>query len=139
MAEGFGKHHDIKKGAPLNKESSSVTEMDRFTPDGILTFSKSESLFRSGTIHEENQPCHLLIKPEDIEEICLKKCTVEFANPCRHFCPAQVYEITSEPRPALKLNPSNCLHCKTCETVDPYGIITWTPPEGGGGPGYKLS
>ena len=55
------------------------------------------------------------------------------------FCPAQVYEVSVYPRPELKLNPSNCLHCKTCETVDPYGIITWIPPQGGGGPGYKLS
>ena len=116
-----------------------MPEIEPFTPDGSLTFSKTESLYRSGTMHEENQPCHLLIKPEDIEEICLKKCTLEYANPCRHFCPAQVYEITADPRPELKLNPSNCLHCKTCETVDPYGIITWIPPEGGGGPGYKLS
>ena len=26
-------------------------------------------------MHEENQPCHLHIKEEDIAEICLKKCT----------------------------------------------------------------
>ena len=134
MADGFVKQRSKKNGA-----ASQSPERESFTPDGKLTFSKTESLYRSGTMHEENQPCHLLIKPEDIEEICLKKCTVEYANPCRHFCPAQVYEITSDPRPELKLNPSNCLHCKTCETVDPYGIITWIPPEGGGGPGYKLS
>ena len=133
MADGFVKQRIKKNGA------SQSPEIESFTPDGRLTFSKTESLYRSGTMHEENQPCHLLIKPEDIEEICLKKCTVEYANPCRHFCPAQVYEITGYPRPELKLNPSNCLHCKTCETVDPYGIITWIPPEGGGGPGYKLS
>ena len=134
MSDGFVKQRSKKNGA-----ASQSPERESFTPDGKLTFSKTESLYRSGTMHEENQPCHLLIKPEDIEEICLKKCTVEYANPCRHFCPAQVYEITSDPRPELKLNPSNCLHCKTCETVDPYGIITWIPPEGGGGPGYKLS
>ena len=134
MADGFVKRRNRK-----NEAASHTPEIEPFTPDGSLTFSKTESLYRSGTMHEENQPCHLLIKPEDIEEICLKKCTLEYANPCRHFCPAQVYEITSDPRPELKLNPSNCLHCKTCETVDPYGIITWIPPEGGGGPGYKLS
>ena len=134
MADGFVKRRNRK-----NEAASHMPEIEPFTPDGSLTFSKTESLYRSGTMHEENQPCHLLIKPEDIEEICLKKCTLEYANPCRHFCPAQVYEITADPRPELKLNPSNCLHCKTCETVDPYGIITWIPPEGGGGPGYKLS
>jgi electron-transferring-flavoprotein dehydrogenase len=36
----------------------------------------------------------------------------------------------------LMLNPSNCVHCKTCDIMDPYQIITWVPPEGGGGPNY---
>ena len=131
IAEGFGDRRKKKKRSTTSKEA--------FTPDNSLTFSKKESLYRSGTMHEENQPCHLRIKPEDIEKICLQKCAVEFANPCIHFCPAEVYEITGDPPSALKLNASNCLHCKTCETIDPYGIITWTTPEGGGGPGYKLS
>ena len=139
ITESFGKQPLDKKNALQQKKSSLITGKDTLTPDGKITFSKTESLYRSGTKHEENQPCHLLIKPDDIEEICLKKCMIEFDNPCRHFCPAQVYEIILYPHPTLKLNPSNCLHCKTCETVDPYGIITWTPPEGGGGPGYKLS
>ena len=126
-------------GLGLKKRKTAFAAIPEFRADGTLTFSKEQSLFRSGVMHEENQPCHLRIKPEDIAEICLKKCFAEFANPCRHFCPASVYEITTEPVPALKLNPSNCLHCKTCEVADPYGIITWTVPEGGGGPGYKIS
>jgi electron-transferring-flavoprotein dehydrogenase len=36
----------------------------------------------------------------------------------------------------ISLNPSNCVHCKTCDIQDPYQIITWVPPEGGGGPNY---
>ena len=43
-------------------------------------------------------------------------------------------------RPAdwqIHLNPSNCVHCKTCDIMDPYEIITWVPPEGGGGPNYE--
>ena len=110
-----------------------------FRADDSLTFSKSTDLYASGTLHEEDQPCHLLIKPEDITDICSKKCIEEFGNPCQHFCPAGVYEINLEADPVLRLSPSNCLHCKTCEIADPYGIITWVPPEGGGGPGYKSS
>ena len=124
-------------GLKKNKRAAAV--IPEFRSDGIRTFSKERSLFNSGVMHEENQPCHLRIKAEDIAEICLKKCTIEFGNPCEHFCPAAVYEIITEPVPALKLNPSNCLHCKTCEVADPYGIITWTVPEGGGGPGYRVS
>lgn len=121
------------------KRNKVIAGKESFRPDDHLTFSKETSLYHAGVMHEENQPCHLRITPEDIAEICLKQCTAEFANPCQHFCPAAVYEIITHPVPSLNLHPSNCLHCKTCETTDPYGIITWTPPEGGGGPGYTLS
>ncbi len=38
----------------------------------------------------------------------------------------------------LQVNFTNCVHCKTCDIMDPYQIITWTPPEGGGGPNWKI-
>ncbi len=116
-----------------------LNKKEAFRPDDSLTFSKSADLFASGTAHEEDQPCHLLIKEEDKTDICAAKCTEAFGNPCQHFCPAEVYEIDHDADPILKLSPSNCLHCKTCEIADPFGIITWAPPEGGGGPGYKVS
>jgi electron-transferring-flavoprotein dehydrogenase len=37
----------------------------------------------------------------------------------------------------LQINFSNCVHCKTCDVMDPYQIIDWVPPEGGGGPNYS--
>ncbi len=37
----------------------------------------------------------------------------------------------------LQVNFSNCVHCKTCDIMDPYQIINWVTPEGGGGPDYK--
>ena len=37
----------------------------------------------------------------------------------------------------LQINASNCVHCKTCDIMDPYQIIDWVPPEGGGGPEYE--
>jgi electron-transferring-flavoprotein dehydrogenase len=139
LAASVAKKRDEKTKGGSKKLQRFMLEKEGFKPDGILTFSKDQTLYRSGTMHEEDQPCHLVIKPEDIAEICMKKCTVEFGNPCQYFCPASVYVIVTEPQPALKLNPSNCLHCKTCEIADPYGVITWTTPEAGGGPGYKLS
>jgi len=39
--------------------------------------------------------------------------------------------------PRLQINASNCVHCKTCDIMDPYQVITWVPPEGGGGPQYN--
>ncbi|MCH6573411.1 MAG: 4Fe-4S dicluster domain-containing protein, partial [Proteobacteria bacterium] len=88
----------------------------------------------SGTRHEEDQPVHLLVQDTDI---CSNRCVAEYGNPCQYFCPAAVYEmVESEGRKQLRLNPSNCVHCKTCDIMDPYEIITWVPPEGGSGPNY---
>jgi hypothetical protein len=42
----------------------------------------------------------------------------------------------SAPRRQLQINFSNCVHCKTCDIMDPYQIINWVTPEGGGGPDY---
>jgi len=54
---------------------------------------------------------------------------------CITVGPASVYEtIHGQPKPA---NPSNCLHCKTCQRKCPFDNIRWTAPEGGGGPRYK--
>jgi electron-transferring-flavoprotein dehydrogenase len=103
--------------------------------DGKLTFDKLEDDYHSGTAHEEDQPSHLqILKPD----ICHPRCTSEFGNPCRHFCPAAVYEMTDrgDGQPRLQINASNCLHCKACDIMDPYEIIRWVPPEGGGGPSY---
>jgi electron-transferring-flavoprotein dehydrogenase len=102
-------------------------------PDGRLTFDKVTDVFHSGAAHEEDQPSHLLVADLDI---CHGRCAAEYGNPCRYFCPANVYEIVEG---RLKLNPSNCVHCKTCDIRDPYQIITWVVPEGGGGPRQKLA
>ena len=105
--------------------------------DGKLTFDKLTDLYHSGTKHEEDQPAHLVIHDTNI---CNTRCVTEFGNPCQNFCPANVYEmIEAGDVPSGKqihLNPSNCVHCKTCDILDPYEIITWVPPEGGGGPNY---
>ena len=105
--------------------------------DGKLTFDKLTDLYHSGTKHEEDQPSHLVIHDTNI---CNTRCVVEFGNPCQNFCPANVYEMVEAADVAhgkeIHLNPSNCVHCKTCDIMDPYEIITWVPPEGGGGPNY---
>jgi electron-transferring-flavoprotein dehydrogenase len=105
--------------------------------DGKLTFDKLTDLYHSGTKHEEDQPAHLIIHDTNI---CEQRCIKEFGSPCQHFCPANVYEMmddSSAPNgKRISLNPSNCVHCKTCDIQDPYQIITWVPPEGGGGPNY---
>ncbi|HVR95498.1 MAG TPA: electron transfer flavoprotein-ubiquinone oxidoreductase, partial [Thermoanaerobaculia bacterium] len=114
-----------------------LTAPEPVKPDGKLTFDRLADVYNSGTAHEEDQPVHLLVADTDI---CIYQCAVEYANPCQRFCPAAVYEMvpdgSSPTGERLQINASNCVHCKTCDIMDPYGIITWVPPEGGGGPNY---
>jgi electron-transferring-flavoprotein dehydrogenase len=106
--------------------------------DGKLTFDKVTDVYHSGTHHDEDQPCHLKVVDTSI---CVGRCTREYGNPCERFCPAAVYEMVEDAKAEagrrLQVNFSNCVHCKTCDIMDPYQIINWTPPEGGGGPNYK--
>ncbi len=108
-----------------------------FKGDGKLTFDKLTDLYHSGTKHEEDQPAHLVIQDTDV---CNARCIREFGSPCQNFCPANVYEMVDDATQPngrrISLNPSNCVHCKACDIADPYQIITWVPPEGGGGPNY---
>jgi electron-transferring-flavoprotein dehydrogenase len=122
-----------------NVTDTATTEASPETQDldGKLYLDKLTGLYMSGTTHEENQPCHLVIPDPNL---CTTDCYENYRSPCTRFCPAQVYELEEEPDGTrrLKLNPSNCLHCKTCEIKDPYKNIVWTCPEGGGGPKYSI-
>jgi len=95
-------------------------------------FDKDTFTATAATHHREEQPSHLTILDS---EVCRTKCTPKFCSPCITFCPAGVYEtVGGVVKPA---NPSNCLHCKTCQRKCPFDNIRWTAPEGGGGPRYK--
>ena len=125
----------MKKLGEAGVRSISLEETQR-RYDNVHTFTKVNDVFHSGTKHDEDQPSHLLVSDTSI---CATRCREEYGNPCQHFCPANVYEMVPDSEPGrikLKLNPSNCVHCKTCDIADPYQIITWVPPEGGGGPNY---
>jgi len=110
--------------------ASNATTIDR-----TLTFDKLTNVHYSGTAHDEDQPSHLLVNTD----VCSTRCGPEYGHPCMRFCPANVYEIIREAGkpPRLQINASNCVHCKTCDIEDPYQVITWVPPEGGGGPQYN--
>ena len=94
------------------------------------------SVFFAATTHDEAQPAHLQVADTDI---CATRCRIEFDNPCTRFCPANVYEMVDDGQGGkrLQINAANCVHCKACDIKDPYGIITWTTPEGGSGPNYQ--
>ncbi len=93
------------------------------------------AVFHAGNVHDESQPVHLKVADTSI---CATRCITEFGNPCERFCPANVYEMVDDGAGGrrLQINAANCVHCKACDIKDPYGIITWTTPEGGSGPNY---
>jgi len=126
MPAGYTQYHKLDGAGPAPA---------RFKGDGVLTFDRLTDVYHSGTRHEEDQPCHLHVLDMSI---CVNRCVVEYGNPCQYFCPAAVYEMVEEKGGRrLKINFSNCVHCKTCDVADPYQIIDWVPPEGGGGPNYE--
>jgi electron-transferring-flavoprotein dehydrogenase len=131
-------HEHMHKLAELPVDGGAEAHLlGPYKGDGKLTFDKLTDLYHSGTKHEEDQPAHLVIHDTNI---CEQRCIREFGSPCQNFCPANVYEMVDDSVAAngkrISLNPSNCVHCKTCDIMDPYQIITWVPPEGGGGPNY---
>ena len=116
------------------KPAAECREISYPKPDGDLSFDKLSSVFISNTNHEEDQPCHLTLKDE---EVPIDTNLSLYAVPEQRYCPAGVYEIVSEnDRARLQINAQNCVHCKTCDIKDPTQNIVWVPPEGGGGPNY---
>jgi electron-transferring-flavoprotein dehydrogenase len=117
------------------KNKNTVKKINYPAPDNKLTFDKTQSLYLSGTFHEEDQPCHLKLQdPKLALSVNLK----DYDSPETRYCPANVYEIIEENTgPRLQINAQNCLHCKTCDIKDPRQNIKWTAPEGGGGPQYQ--
>ena len=138
---GFGVSDKLEGEAGyevMEKRGYKPKETPRAVIDNVVTFDKLTDVYNSGTMHQEDQPCHLKVSDTNI---CRDKCTVEYGNPCQYFCPAKVYEPLFEKTGAdvageLVINFTNCVHCKTCDIADPYQIITWVPPEGGEGPVY---
>ena len=124
-----------KDAKPDPESSVNPVKIDR-----KLTFDRLTNVHYSGTRHAEDQPSHLVVHDANI---CATRCREEYGNPCIRFCPANVYEMvdaangTPDGTKKLQINASNCVHCKTCDIMDPYQIIDWVPPEGGGGPQYE--
>ncbi len=129
---------DCKTLKPVKAAKEVETKPDKMVYDGVLYVDKLTGVYLSKTMHREDEPSHLIIRDTDL---CINECYNTYQCPCTKFCPGNVYEIeldenTSKRR--LKLNPSNCFHCKTCNIKDPYNNIIWTCPEGGEGPGYTI-
>lgn len=102
-------------------EPKRATEAEPFQPDGELTFSKVDAVFRSGNTTRDDIPPHL-IPPEHVPR--------KVGEMYEHMCPAGVYEWTED---GLLVNAPNCIDCRATDVLGPR----WTPREGGSGPGYQ--
>jgi ferredoxin-like protein FixX len=91
-------------------------------PDGKLTVSKLDAVFKSGNATRDTIPSHLLV-PDQVAPA--------LARFYAHLCPAGVYEATEA---GLRVNPPNCVDCKATDVLGPR----WTPREGGSGPRYRM-
>jgi len=129
------------KDCDRTKPKSECTPIDYPQPDGKLSFDLLTNLARSGTNHEGDQPAHLRVK-EDLADIPSEDSFPLYAAPETRFCPAKVYEYTTDDdgvsNPQLVINAQNCVHCKCCSIKMRKEYINWTVPEGGGGPAYEL-
>lgn len=96
-------------------------EPTAFAPDGKLTFSKLDAVFRSGNATRDTIPSHL-VPPAEVSQ--------DVAALYAHMCPAGVYQWVDG---KLRINPPNCVDCKATDVLGPR----WTPREGGSGPKYK--
>jgi electron-transferring-flavoprotein dehydrogenase len=138
---GWSPFGTLAHGKPDHATLKPISEVEPISypkPDGKLSFDKLSSVFLSSTNHEEDQPSHLKLADAAIP---VAVNLPAYGEPARLYCPAGVYEIvyrdgeTADPR--FVINAQNCVHCKTCDIKDPAQNITWTPPEGGGGPNYS--
>ncbi|UHQ57157.1 electron transfer flavoprotein-ubiquinone oxidoreductase [Microbulbifer sp. YPW16] len=125
---------DTKADHAQLKPAADCKKIDYPKPDGVLSFDKLSSVFISNTNHEEDQPCHLTLKDD---EIPLNHNLPIYDEPAQRYCPAGVYEVVEDADgKRFQINAQNCVHCKTCDIKDPTQNIVWIAPEGGGGPNY---
>lgn len=128
--------------AEATRPAKHYAPIDYPKPDGKLTFDILTSVSRTGTYHQEDEPCHLRIPGQDHRKHAEKNWE-QFRGVEQRFCPAGVYEYVEDETEPLgvkfNINSQNCIHCKTCDIKVPSQDIDWEVPEGGDGPKYYMS
>ncbi len=114
----FGRRIAMRQDADIVRNPGGAVNV---RPDGKVTFSKVDAVFKSANTTRDNIPSHL-IAADDVPP--------EVAEYYVHMCPAGVYEVADG---KLRVNAPNCVDCKATDVVGPR----WTPREGGAGPAYK--
>ena len=110
---------DIEEDAAEIREFAG--SVDELVPDGTLTFSKVDAVYKSGNQTRDDIPSHLTVG---------ENVSAEAAELYVHMCPAGVYERDGD---RLVVNVPNCVDCKATDVLGPR----WAPREGGSGPAYR--
>lgn len=133
---------DEKNDGEILEPASKYKPIEYPKPDGVISFDILTSVSRTGTYHDDDEPCHLRVPGQDMVKYAERSFPVWKGVESR-FCPAGVYEfVKDEKSPVgtrLQINSQNCIHCKTCDIKAPRQDITWKVPEGGDGPKYTLT
>jgi electron-transferring-flavoprotein dehydrogenase len=131
----FGTLRHRKTDFAHTGKASDFAKIDYPKPDGVLSFDRLTNLAYSSTNHDPDQPAHLKLRDPNIPILVNLP---QYDEPAQRYCPAGVYEVIREEgrEPRFQINFQNCVHCKTCDIKDPSQNITWTTPQGGGGPNY---
>lgn len=138
-----GVHEDFLALRPIKEVMADRRDHEPIGYDAGVLVDKLTDVYYSGTQHREDQPTHIQIVDPNR---CLTDCIARFGDaPCTHFCPAKVYELMGEGADRrIRVNFSNCVHCKTCVIKDPLDVqagdnvqnIVWRAPAEGG-PRYQ--
>ncbi|HEX9394724.1 MAG TPA: electron-transfer flavoprotein:ubiquinone oxidoreductase [Gemmatimonadales bacterium] len=110
----------VESDADVERQFAPGLRPGSVVPDGKLTFSKVDAVFKAGNATRDTIPSHLIVG-QDVSP--------ELARFYSHVCPAGVYE---EVNGVLRVNAPNCVDCKATDVLGPR----WTPREGGSGPKY---
>jgi electron-transferring-flavoprotein dehydrogenase len=127
--------------AAATEPAARHSPIDYPKPDGKLTFDLLTLVLRTGTHHDEDEPCHLRVPRQDLARHA-EALYPAYAGIEQRFCPAGVYEYVEDDSALgvrFQINSQNCIHCKTCDIKVPAQDITWTVPEGGDGPKYYMT
>jgi electron-transferring-flavoprotein dehydrogenase len=116
-----GRRIAMERDAEVERRTAPGRNPRPFVPDGKLTFSKVDGVFKSGNATRDTIPTHLLVG---------QNLSPEVAAFYARMCPAGVYDVVDG---RLRVNAPNCVDCKATDVLGPR----WTPREGGSGPKYK--
>ncbi|CAE6388107.1 unnamed protein product [Rhizoctonia solani] len=154
--------------AKHTRKASEFKPIEYPAPQPPLSTDLLTAVSLTATNHAENQPVHLQLPYMGVDNFDseaavkarhehVKTNVTEYAGLLGRACPAGVYEYVDggiepgTPVPEgkeeeagyagkkLVINSQNCIHCKLCDIKVPTQDITWTVPEGAGGPKYTVT